>query len=114
MLRADPQAYLLVMAYRNFASHVDPSINADGSIALVSGEFAYANAGDDPALCGIVIGQEFGLVDPKKVSFGWVGRAAFRQAASELVAAYGGRSQFRGLSVNDLDAYEATPDYVTA
>jgi hypothetical protein len=102
------------MAYRNFASHIDPSINADGSIALVTGEFAYANPDDHPAaLCGIVIGQEFGLVDPKKVSFGWVGRAAFGKATSELVAAYSGRSQFRGLSVNDLDAYEATPDYVT-
>ena len=110
MLRADPQAYLLVMAYRNFASHRDPIINADGSIALVSGEFDYAST--SAAACGIVIGQEFGLVDPKKISFGWVGRAAFRQAASELVAAYGGRPQFRGLSVNDLGSYEATPDYV--
>jgi hypothetical protein len=98
------------MAYRNFASHRDPIINADGSIALVSGEFDYASS--SAAACGIVIGQEFGLVDPKKISFGWVGRAAFRQAASELVAAYGGRPQFRGLSVNDLDSYEATPDYV--
>jgi hypothetical protein len=115
MLWAEPQAYLLVMAYRNFASDPnDPIRNADGSIALVSGEFTYANPHDHPAaLCGIVIGQEFGLVEPKKVSFGWVGRAAFRQAASELVAAYGGRSQFRGLSVNDLDSYEATLDYVT-
>jgi hypothetical protein len=114
MLRADPQAYVLVMAYRNFASHVDPSINEDGSIALVSGEFAYANAGDDPALCGIVIGQEFGLADPYafKTSFGTVGRAAFRQAAGELTDTYGSRPQFRGLSVNDLDSYEATPDSV--
>jgi hypothetical protein len=102
------------MAYRNFASHVDSSINEDGSIALVSGEFAYANAGDDPALCGIVIGQEFGLADPYafKISFGTVGRAAFRQAAGELTNTYGSRRQFRGLSVNDLDSYEATPDYV--
>ncbi len=108
MLRADPQAYVLVMAYRNIASHPDPNVNADGSIALVSGEFDYAST--SAAACGIVIGQEFGLVEPKKVSFGWVGRAAFRQAAGELVAAYGGRPQFRGLSVNDLDSYEATPD----
>jgi hypothetical protein len=114
MLWAEPQAYLLVMAYRNFASDPnDPMRNADGSVALVSGEFTYANPHDHPAaLCGIVIGQEFGLVEPKKVSFGWVGRAAFRQAASELVAAYGGRSQFRGLAVNHLDAYEATLEYV--
>jgi hypothetical protein len=115
MLWAEPQAYLLVMAYRNFASDPnDPMRNADGSIALVSGEFTYANPNDRPAaLCGIVIGQEFGLVEPKKVSFGWVGRAAFRQAASELVTAYRVRSQFRGLSVNHLDSYEATKEYVT-
>jgi hypothetical protein len=111
MLKADPQTYLLVMAYRNFASDpTNPSINADGSIALVGGEFDYARTSG--SACGIVIGQEFGEVYPQKVSFWWKGRAAFRQAASELVAAYGGRSQFRGLSVNDLDAYEATPDYV--
>lgn len=111
MLWTDPQAYVLVMAYRNFASSPDPIVNADGSIALVSGEFNYASTSG--AACGIVIGQEFGLVEPKKISFGWVGRAAFRQAAGELLAAYGGRPQFRGLSVNDLDAYEATPDHVT-
>ncbi len=111
MLGTNSRAYILVMAYRNFASHQDRTVNADGSIALVSGEFDYARK--SRATCGIVIGQEFGLVEPKKVSFGWVGHAAFRQAASELVAAYGGRSQFRGLSVNDLNSYEATLDYVT-
>ena len=36
-----------------------------------------------------------------------------RQAAGELTGAYGSRPQFRGLSVIDLDSYEATPDYVT-
>ena len=112
MLGTNSRAYLLVMAYRNFASDADRKINADGSIALVSGEFDYARR--SRATCGIVIGQEFGLGDPyaSKTSFGTVGRAAFRQAASELVAAYGGRSQFRGLSVNHLDPYEVTPDYV--
>jgi hypothetical protein len=104
MLRDLPQAYVLVMAYRNHAT------GDDGSIALVGGEFDYASTGG--AACGIVIGQEFGLGDPYafKTSFGTVGRAAFRQAASQLVAAYGGRPQFRGLSVNDLDSYEAAPD----
>jgi hypothetical protein len=114
MLGTNNRAYVLVMAYRNFASHQDRRINVDGSIALVSGEFDYARK--SRATCGIVIGQEFGdLTDQYafKTSFGTVGHAAFRQAASELVAAYGGRSQFRGLSVNHLDAYEATPEYVT-
>ena len=54
--------------------------------------------------CGIVIGQEFTEVTPTKLSFWWVGRAAFRQAAEELTAAYGGLPQFRGLSVDDMDA----------
>jgi hypothetical protein len=94
------------MAYRNFASHPDPIINADGSIALVSGEFDYARTSG--AICGIVIGQEFGEVYPQKVSFWWRGRAAFRQAAGELTQTYGSKPQFRGLSVNDLDSYEAT------
>ena len=113
MLGTNSRAYVLVMAYRNFASHKDRAINADGSIALVSGEFDYARK--TRATCGIVIGQEFGLTDPYayKTSFGTKGRAAFRQAASELVATYGGRSQFRGLSVNHLDTYQATPEYVT-
>jgi hypothetical protein len=106
MLRTDPDAYLVVLAYRNFASDDDPAVDADGSIALVSREFAYAM--ERGAACGIVIGQEFGPETPEKVSFWWKGRAAFRQAAEELVGAYGDRPQFRGLSVNDLDAYEAT------
>jgi hypothetical protein len=113
MLGTNSRAYVLVMAYRNFASHEDRRINADGSIALVSGEFDYARK--SRATCGIVIGQEFGgLDDPYafKTSFGTEGHAAFRQAASELVATYGGRSQFRGLAVNHLDAYEATLEYV--
>lgn len=114
MLGTNNRAYVLVMAYRNFASHQDRRINADGSIALVSGEFDYARK--SRATCGIVIGQEFGdLADQYafKTSFGTVGRAAFRQAASELVTAYRVRSQFRGLSVNHLDSYEATKEYVT-
>jgi hypothetical protein len=110
MLRTYPEAYLAVLAYRNFASDDDPVIDADGSIALVRGEFAYASTSG--AACGIVIGQEFGPETPEKVSFWWKGRAAFRQAAGELVGAYGDRPQFRGLSVNDLDSYEATPEVV--
>jgi hypothetical protein len=111
MLGTNSRAYVLVMDYRNFASDDDRRVNADGSIALVRGEFDYAKRSG--ATCGIVIGQEFGLVDPHKVSFGWVGRAAFRQAAEELAAAYGERPQFRGLSVNDLSSYEATPEHVS-
>jgi hypothetical protein len=112
MLGTNSRAYVLVMAYRNFASDDDdPIADADGSIALVSGEFTYASTSG--AACGIMIGQEFGLVDPHKVSFGWVGRAAFRKAAGELVEAYGDPPPFRGVSVNDMSSYAATPEYVT-
>ena len=40
-------------------------------------------------------------------------RVSCRKQPPSGVVAYGGRPQFRGLSVNDLDSYEATPDYVT-
>jgi len=99
MLRALPDAYVLVMAYRNFTS------GSDGSIQHVRSEFDYA--AQVGAACGIVVGQEFAKVYPEKVSFWWAGRAAFRRAAEGIAAAYGQRPQFRGLSVNDMNAYQA-------
>jgi hypothetical protein len=104
MLRQLPEAYVLVMAYRNVTS------GPDGSIAHVSSEFDYASRVANAA-CGIVVGQEFTRATPKKLSFWWTGRAAFRQAAGELTAAYGGLPQFRGISVNDIDGYEAAGEY---
>jgi hypothetical protein len=98
-----PEAYLVVMAYRNFAS------GPDGSIELVRGELEYAS--QTGAASGIVVGQEFTEVTPAKLSFWWVGRAAFRQAAAELAEAYGGLPQFRGISVDDMDAYQAVEEY---
>ena len=41
----------------------------------------------------------------------WNGRAAFRQAVAELTDAYGGLPQFRGVSVDDADAYQAAGEY---
>jgi hypothetical protein len=99
MLRALPEAYVLVMAYRNFTS------GPDGSIEHVRSEFEYARQAS--AACGIVVGQEFANVYPEKLSFWWAGRAAFRQAAMDIAKAYGGYPQFRGLSVNDMNAYQA-------
>jgi hypothetical protein len=98
MLRDLSDAYVLVMAYRNFA------MGPDGSIEHVRSEFTHAR--DAGALCGIVVGQEFGKVYPEKLSFWWAGRAAFRQAAEDIAREYGGYAQFRGLSVNDLSAYQ--------
>jgi len=54
-----------------------------------------------------VVGQELGKVYPEKLSFWWAGRAASRQAAEAIAREYGGYAQFRGLSVNDLSAYQA-------
>jgi hypothetical protein len=102
MLHALPEAYVLVMAYRNFTS------GPDGSIEHVRSEFDYAS--QVGAACGIVVGQEFGQVYPEKLSFWWAGRAAFRQAAEEIAAAYGQRPQLRGISVNDMNAYQAVGD----
>jgi hypothetical protein len=99
MLRSLPDTYVLVMAYRNFTA------GPDGSIEHVRREFDHASQAG--AACGIMVGQEFGQVYPKKLSFWWAGRAAFRQAAQEMAAAYGQRPQFRGISVNDMNAYEA-------
>jgi hypothetical protein len=103
LLRELPEAYLVVMAYRNRAS------GPDGSIELVRGELDYASR--TGAASGIVVGQEFTEVTPEKLSFWWVGRAAFRQVAAELAEAYGGLPQFRGISVDDMDAYQAASEY---
>src|SRR6266508_4300302 len=88
MLRTLPEAYVLVMAYRNF------TLGPDGSIEHVRREFDYASQAR--AACGIVVGQEFGRVYPEKISFWWAGRAAFRQAAEEIAAAYGQRPALAG------------------
>ena len=56
-----PEAYLVVMAYRNLAS------GPDGSIELVRGELEYAS--QTGAATGIVVGQEFTEVTPEKLSF---------------------------------------------
>jgi len=99
MLRQLPEAYILVMAYRNFTA------GTDGSIEHVRSEFDYAS--QIGAACGIVVGQEFTKITPEKLSFWWTGRAAFRQAALEIAGAYGQLPQFRGLAVDDMNAYLA-------
>jgi hypothetical protein len=104
MLRDLPEAYVLVMAYRNRAS------GDDGSIELVEREFDYASRVAHAA-SGIVVGQEFTEVTPTKLSFWWNGRAAFHQAVAELTDTYGGLPQFRGVSVDDADAYQAVGEY---
>jgi hypothetical protein len=100
-----PNAYVVVLSYRNFTGGLD------GSIAHAQDEFIYAR--DHDAQFGIVVGQEFTNVRPEKVTFWCRGRAVFRQAAAEITDFFGDDyPQFRGLSVNDMDAYLATPEYV--
>jgi hypothetical protein len=102
MLKDLPSAYIVVMSYRNFTS------GEDGSIAHAANEFAYARS--VAARCGLVVGQEFGRVQPAKVTFNVLGRRAFRRAAEQIAAVYGRFPQFRGLSVNDLDSYAASKE----
>jgi hypothetical protein len=104
MLRDLPDAYILVMAYRNKAS------GDDGSIALVEREFDYASRIAHSA-SEIVVGQEFTEVTPTKLSFWWNGPAAFRQAVAELTDAYGKLPRFRGVAVDDADAYQEVGEY---
>lgn len=108
MLRQLPDAYVLVMAYRNRAT------GDDGSIEHVAREFDYASQPEVACACGIVIGQEFTDVrpdEPEKLSFWTEGRVAFRQAVAELTEVYGGLPQFRGISVDDIDTYEEAGEY---
>jgi hypothetical protein len=93
------RAYLVVMAYRNVAA------GPDGSIAHARSELAYArHIGAD---CGLVVGQQYTDVQPAKVTFFGHDRRAFRREAEQIVDAFDGFRQFRGLSVDDLDAYRA-------
>jgi hypothetical protein len=102
MLSDLPEAYVLVMAYRNFTP------GADGSISHLRGEFGYA--GEVGARSGIVVGQEFADAEPAMITFHGRSRAAFKLAARNIARAYGHLPQFRGLSVDDVDAYMAADE----
>jgi hypothetical protein len=102
LLADAPHAYLLVMAYRNVTA------GDDGSIRHLRAEADYLAASG--ARCGLVVGQEFTEEDSPRVSFHGLGRRVFRTAAAELAAAYDDRPQFRGLSVNDADAWLAADE----
>jgi hypothetical protein len=99
MVKGLRRAYLVVMSYRNFAK------GADGSIFHARKEFVYASLVG--AKCGLLVGQSFTDVQPPKITFHGRGRRAFARAAQQIIGAYGHLPQFRGLSVDDLDAYRA-------
>jgi hypothetical protein len=97
MLRDLPDAYVLVMSYRNVAT------GPDGSIQHARGELDYAH--QSAVACGLVVGQQFGDVQPRTTTFYGAGRRPFVRATDQIVAAFGGAREFRGLSVDNLDSY---------
>jgi hypothetical protein len=97
LLRDLPDAYVLVMSYRNVAT------GPDGSIQHARGEFDYAR--QVGVECGLVVGQQFGNVQPPRTTFYGAGRRPFSRAAGQIVGAFGGARQFRGLSVDNLGSY---------
>jgi hypothetical protein len=97
MLKELPDAYVVIMSYRNFTS------GPDGSIAHAQSEFLYANS--VRAKSGLVVGQEFGKVEPAKVTFYGLGPTAFKKASEEIAGAFGRFPQFRGIAVNDMESY---------
>ena len=93
-------AYLVVMAYRNFTR------TSDGSIAHARDEFRYAAM--IGARSGLVVGQQYGPAPGEEhITFHGQPRWVFRRAAAEIALAFRRYPQFRGLSVDDLDAFMA-------
>jgi hypothetical protein len=99
MVRRLDRAYLVVMSYRNVAT------GADGSIVNARDEFTYARSVD--ARCALLVGQQFGDVQPPEVTFHGRHRRAFEHAAEQIVEAFERFPQFRGLAVDDVDGYTA-------
>jgi hypothetical protein len=92
-------AYLVVMSYRNFTG------TSDGSIAHARDEFRYAASVG--ARSGLVVGQRYGQPAPgeEQTSFYGQPRWVFRRAAAEITLAFRRYPQFRGLALDDVDAY---------
>jgi hypothetical protein len=99
MLRNLPGAYLVIMSYRNFTG------GDDGSIAHARNELWYAHK--IKARCGLLVGQQYGLVSPAYITFNGHRRRTFGRAAAQITAAFAHYPQFRGLSVDDVDSYMA-------
>jgi hypothetical protein len=92
-----PGAYLVVMAYRRFTG------TSNGSIALARDEFRYAARRG--ARSGLVVGQRYGPEpEAPNTTFNGLPRWRFWRAAAEIALAFRRYPQFRGLSVDDVDA----------
>ena len=99
-----PGAYLVIMAYRWFTG------TSNGSIALARDEFRYAATRG--ARSGLVVGQRYGPVpedQPQEANttFNGLPRWKFWRAAAAIALAFRRYPQFRGLSVDDVDAFIA-------
>jgi hypothetical protein len=94
-------AYLVVMAYRDFTR------TSDGSIAHARDEFRYAAM--IGARSGLIVGQQYGPAAPEEqhITFHGQPRWVFRRAAAEIAVAFRRYPQFRGLAVDDIDAFMA-------
>jgi hypothetical protein len=94
-------AYLVVMAYRDFTG------TSNGSIAHARDEFRYAAA--TRARSGLVVGQQYGPAEPNEqhITFNGQPRRDFLRAAAAITIAFRRYPQFRGLAVDDIDAYMA-------
>lgn len=95
-----PGAYLVVMAYRDFTG------TSNGSIAHARDEFRYAAA--IGARSGLVVGQQYGPAPGEEhITFNGQPRSDFRRAAAAIAIAFRRYPQFRGLAVDNVDAYMA-------
>ena len=93
-------AYLVVMSYRDFTR------TSDGSIAHARDEFRYAAS--IGARSGLIVGQQYGPAPGEEhITFHGQPRWVFRRAAAEIAVAFRRYPQFRGLSVDDIDAFMA-------
>ena len=87
------------MAYRDFTG------TSDGSIAHARDEFRYAAA--TGARSGLVVGQQYGPAPGEEhITFNGQPRRDLLRAAA-ITTAFRRYPQFRGLSVDDIDAYMA-------
>jgi hypothetical protein len=94
-------AYLVVMSYRDFTG------TSNGSIAHARDEFRYAAS--IGARSGLIVGQQYGppSAGEERTTFHGQPRWVFRRAAAEIALAFRRYPQFRGLSVDNLDAFMA-------
>jgi hypothetical protein len=88
------------MAYRDFTG------TSDGSIAHARDELRYAAA--IRARCGLVVGQQYGPAPgEEQITFDGQSRREFQQAAAAISTAFRHYPQFRGVAVDNVDAYLA-------